>query len=228
MSSRQVAKRFYRTLVPAAVRNSRFVTRVKSTRAFHNVIYDADYYEVDVEGPAVASSATMAGSLFRLFAPATVVDVGCGTGALLAAFRDRGCSAFGLEYSKAGLARCRERGLDVQRFDLEHDSFPADRRFDLAVSVEVAEHLPERIADRYVDLLARLAPTVVFTAAPPGQEGADHVNLQEKQYWIDKFTTRGMRHDSAESERLARTWRDAGDVQSWYCDNLMLFRRGAS
>ena len=77
----------------------------------------------------------------------------------------------GLEYSEAALKCCRSRKLSAQKFDLETDVFNGDRAFDLAVSMEVAEHLPQTCADRYIDLLARLSPVIVFTAAPPGQRG---------------------------------------------------------
>jgi len=50
--------------------------------------------------------------------------------------------------------------------------------FDLAVSMEVAEHLPEQVSEPYIDLLTRLSRVVVFTAARPGLGGSDHVNEQ--------------------------------------------------
>jgi hypothetical protein len=47
-----------------------------------------------------------------------VIDVGCGTGALLEVLKDYGCTCLGLEYSEAGLKMCRSRGLDVRKFDI--------------------------------------------------------------------------------------------------------------
>jgi hypothetical protein len=90
--------------------------------------------------------------------------------------------------------------------------------------MEVAEHLPARVAERYVGLLAGLAPVIVFTAAPPGQGGADHVNEQPPSYWIEKFSRRGFAHDEARSRAWRARWKASGKVQGWYYRNLMLFR----
>lgn len=139
--------------------------------------------------------------------------------------RERQCEVFGLEYSEAGLAYCRRRRLDVAKFDLELDSFTPNRTFDTAVSMEVAEHLPETVADRYVDLLSSLAPWIVFTAAAPGQGGTDHVNEQPASYWIDKFQARGFCFVEDRSHEWREEWEKSGDVADWYYKNLMILRR---
>jgi SAM-dependent methyltransferase len=222
-------KKFYRSAVPKSIRHSAPVMWFK--RVFlskvlpHDAMYDREYYERTVEGPAVKASAVMAGSIVSEFEPKSVVDVGCGTGALLAALRDRGCTVFGLEYSQAGIEFCRSRALDVHRFDLESDSLGERRTFDVASSMEVAEHLPERIADRFVDLLVSFAPVIVFTAARPGQGGSDHVNEQPPEYWIEKFRARSFTHDPACAARMSEGWRTSGAVATWYWENLMVFRR---
>lgn len=191
----------------------------------HNIIYNADYYECIVEGPATSSAGAIADTIIGDLSPASVLDVGCGTGALLEALRERGCTVSGLEYADAALAYCRKRNLDVVKFDLENDVFANDRTFDVAVSMEVAEHLPESVADHYVDLLTRVTRTVVFTAAPPGQGGADHVNEQPPSYWIAKFAGRDFGHNAALSQRWKSRWETAGVVQGWYHKNLMIFQR---
>lgn len=224
----ELLKNVYRSVVPESVRDSDIVVKLKERLLGHNWIYDANYYERKVEGPAVRSARTVATSVVNDFKPMSVIDVGCGTGALLQALRERGCEVSGLEYAEAALRYCRQRQLDVAKFDLESSVYQEGRTFDVAVSMEVAEHLPERVADRYVDLLARLSPVVVFTAAPPGQGGEDHVNEQPPSYWITKFRRRGFEHDSELSERWRQTWKAAGDVESWYFNNLMIFRRACA
>ena len=192
--------------------------------ATHDDLYTPAFYE-GVDQEARRSAGPIADTIVRELRPARILDVGCGTGALLAALRERGVGGNGLEYSDAGLEYCRNRQLDVQRFDLEADVAPAiDPRYDVVVSMEVAEHLPERLADRFVDLIAQRAPTVVFTAAVPGQGGVDHVNEQPHDYWIEKFAARGLRHDRAASQRWQEDWK-ARDVAWFYHSNLMLFRR---
>lgn len=108
----------------------------------HDWIYDSDYYEKTVEGPAARSAGRIADSILSDFKPANLIDVGCGTGVLLEALRERGCEVFGLEYAEAALRYCRNRKLNVAKFDLERDVFNESRTFDVAVSMEVAEQHP--------------------------------------------------------------------------------------
>jgi len=222
---KNVIRNLYKTCLPASVRDSSIVAELRERFLWHGWFYDSDYYERDVEGAAVRSAGTIADSILSAFVVTRVVDLGCGTGALLEALRDRGCEVLGLEYAEAALKYCRDRRLDVAKFDLERDSFNDDRTFDVAISMEVAEHLPRAAADRYVDLLTRLSGIIVFTSAPPGQGGVDHVNEQPPSYWLDKFRQRGFEHDEELSQRWRETWKAKGDVEGWYYQNLMTLRR---
>jgi len=96
---------------------------------------------------------------------------------------------------------------------------PVNRRFDLALSVEVAEHLPEVAATSFVTSLTRLAPVVLFSAAMPGQGGTDHVNEQWPDYWAARFETLG--YAWADCLRL-KLW-SRNDVQWWYAQNMLLY-----
>ena len=223
-----ILKRFYRICIPFSVRTSGPVSLVKQfiykNILGHDAIYDSHYFESTVEGPAVDSAETISQSILNDLGPNTVVDVGCGTGALLEALRTRGCQVFGLEYSTAALQYCKERELDVQKFDLESENLVEDRTFDVAISMEVGEHLPEKTADRYVDLITRLSNVIVFTAATPGQGGDDHVNEQPHSYWISKFQSLGFAYDESLSIRWRNSWRGTDNVASFYHRNLMIFR----
>ena len=224
-------KKAYRTVVPSFVRKTKTASRIAGAASKiaagilgHDSVYSPEYYAKHVDAPAAKSADAMSDTIIEEFAPKSVVDVGCGTGYLLMVLKGRGLDTFGLEYSEAGLEYCRNRGLDVRKFDLENDKFTDARRFDVAVSVEVAEHLPAKIADSYVDLLTRFADRIVFTAAPPGQGGRDHVNEQPPEYWIEKFAKRSFVHDVALSNQWKEKWKARG-VQDWYHQNLMLFRK---
>jgi hypothetical protein len=60
-------------------------------------------------------------------------------------------------------------------------------RFDLAISLEVAEHLPAHAADGFVHLLCSLSNVVLFSAATPLQGGTEHLNEQWPEYWAQIF-----------------------------------------
>jgi len=220
----RIVKDLYHAIIPRFIQESSLVYKLKNLVG-HNVIYDSDYYDRQVEGAALRSAGVISESIITESAPNRVVDVGCGTGALLEALRDRGCEVCGLEYSSAALKYCRARKLDVIKFNIERDTFRDNRVFDVAISTEVAEHLPEKVADHYIDLLTRLADTVVFTAAPPGQGGRDHVNEQPPSYWISKYRQRGFEHDKKLSDHWKQSWKASASVQHFYYQNVMVFRK---
>jgi hypothetical protein len=166
----------------------------------------------------------MADSIANDLAPRNALDVGCGTGALVEALREREIDASGLEYSDAALAICGERQLPVQKFDIIRQQLPRNLRpVDVVLSFEVAEHLPVRCANRFLDLLASASDTVVLSAATPGQGGTDHVNEQPHEYWIDKMARRGYDIDWNITRRWRSEWSE--HTANLHHDNVMLFRR---
>jgi len=67
-------------------------------------------------------------------AGASVLDVGCGDGELLAALRDKGCDARGMELDPENVAHCVARGLSVIQGDADADlAFYPDKSLDYAV-----------------------------------------------------------------------------------------------
>jgi SAM-dependent methyltransferase len=191
----------------------------------HDEIYDEQYYAVVVEPLMRRSAAVMAESMVREFQPSYVVDLGCGTGELLREFQERGVSGIGYEKSTTARGIARGKGIEALEIDLARpiDEFDV-RRGDLAVSTEVAEHLPKRFADTFVDYLCRTSDTVLMTAATPGQGGTDHVNEQPNEYWIEKFHRRGFALDRETTERLRSQWHQA-ETATFYYSNLMIFRK---
>lgn len=213
-------KKFFRSN-PMLKRLKEGVADTARTHVDHNLFYDRTYFQ-DIEEWSVAGANAMAESIHRDFRPHSVVDVGCGSGVLLAAVARHGIATKGLEYSDAGLEMCRSRGLEVIKFDIEQGC-RCTLRAELVVSTEVAEHLPEACADAFVDLLCQISDQVIFTAATPGQGGDDHVNEQPHTYWIEKFGQRGYLLDVETTEKWKQEWSHK-DVASWYRANLMIFR----
>ena len=118
--------------------------------------------------------------------PSSVVDIGCGIGVWLAAFRDAGVVdllGVDLEAVRPHLV------IDDRHFRAVDLRAPLDlgRKFDLAVSLEVAEHLPPSSAEQFIANLTRAADVVLFSAALPFQGGHGHLNEQWPTYWQALF-----------------------------------------
>jgi len=150
--------------------------------------------------------------------PRSVVDLGCGTGSWLAALAVE--DSLGVDGEWVPRSRLE---ISKEQF-LSHDltrPLLLDRTFDLALSVEVGEHLPAEAAGVLVDSLARLAPVVLFSAAIPYQGGTGHVNPQWPAYWADKFRTRGYVPCDVIRPRF---WSDP-EVRFAHAQNLILYVR---
>ncbi|MHB1834055.1 MAG: class I SAM-dependent methyltransferase [Solirubrobacteraceae bacterium] len=155
-----------------------------------------------------------------------LADVGAGSGAFAAEAQRQGHSVEACEFALGGRLYARRQGVRCARFDLRREP-PARLRpgVDLAYCFEVAEHLPPDLSDRLVRFLAQLAPTIVFTAAPPGQGGLGHVNEQPREYWIDRFERGQAEYQAKTTDLLAHAFRRRGVRANWLVDNLMVFRR---
>jgi hypothetical protein len=93
------------------------------------------------------------------------------------------------------------------------------RRFDLAISLEVAEHLPAERAKGFVRDVTRLADFILFSAAVPFQGGRNHINEQWQDYWVGLFAAEGY---GAYDLIRPKIWNDS-KMPFWYRQNALLF-----
>ena len=150
------------------------------------VQYDSGYFKV-LDAAERASAAAIVPLVIALLQPESVCDVGCARGGWLAVFKEHGVGrVLGIDGDYVERDQLKIDESEFRAADLEQ-GLPDVGRFDLAVSLEVAEHLAAESAGRFVDGLATLAPAVLFSAAIPGQGGRGHVNEQWPEYWRDLF-----------------------------------------
>jgi SAM-dependent methyltransferase len=180
--------------------------------------YDASFFDY-VNASASAAAERIVPLLMLQLAPTSVLDVGCGQGAWLAVWQRHGMDdVFGVDGSYVD----RERLLFAPERFYAHDlSLPFDlgRRFGLVECLEVAEHLPAGSAAALVDSLIRHGEVIVFSAAPPGQGGHDHVNERSYDYWRALFLQRGY---LAADYLRPRILADAA-IDPWYRYNTLLY-----
>lgn len=155
-------------------------------------------------------------------APRSLLDVGCGEGALVGWCRPRGIEATGVDLA----VPAEEPGAGLLRRDLR---MPLDLglQFEWVVCWEVAEHLPpdsaETLCDTIARHVARPSGRVLFTAAVPGQRGPGHVNCRVGAYWRALFAERGLAWQADDTGRLAPLWRSDVPLAPWYGKNLQIY-----
>ena len=72
-----------------------------------------------------------------------VLDLGCGTGALLDyLIKQRGCSGYGVEIDDTNVQACVARGVNVIQFNLEDGlALFGDASFDVVLQIDTLQHL---------------------------------------------------------------------------------------
>ncbi|KQX11787.1 hypothetical protein ASC82_18240 [Streptomyces sp. Root431] len=160
--------------------------------------------------------------VFDLVRPSSVVDLGCGTGSWLATAQQLGAAEIlGVDGPWVSADALRIPPQCFMERDLTHP-LRLDRRFDLAMCLEAAEHFDATRADSLVDDLCALADVVLFSAAIPGQTGTDHRNEQWPAYWRGRFEQWGYQLVDCLRTRL---WDDPA-IEPWYAQNAFLYVSG--
>lgn len=181
-------------------------------------LYDKDFYG-EINDGAIASAQVIVPLVVDIFRPKSVIDFGCGTGAWLSEFVMWGVDEiYGLDGSDEGHGLIGDEEFEL--VDLAQP-YEFDRKFDLAMSLEVAEHLPYESADTFVDNVCESSDNILWSAAVPGQRGVNHINEQWPSFWVPKFLERGFYCNGSFRYRF---W-DNRRVETWYKQNILLFSR---
>ena len=192
-----------------------------------SAIYDAAWFVKDFDHPGVKQDFFLiANALMRQFQPKYVYDYGCGPGMIIERLGAMGAFVTGFEGSVHGKAHADPSVQHcIEVADLTTME-PQSRTVDsggLVICTEVAEHLEAQHAAHLVELLCAHMSPIVFTAAPPGQGGHDHVNEQPKEYWLELFAKHGALIDQDATHECRARWQ-AVTVLHHMHKNVMVIR----
>jgi hypothetical protein len=149
----------------------------------------------------------------------SAIDIGCGVGTWLSVLQGKGIQEIkGLDGKWVDpnllvIPRACFEQVDLRKTIKLHD------RYDLAISLEVAEHLPPDRAEEFVFLLTELSDFVLFSAAIPFQGGRHHLNEQWQHYWVKLFGA--LDYDVYDFIR-PKIWKDT-QIPYWYKQNILFF-----
>ena len=174
--------------------------------------YASSFYDTIRHGAQSSAEVVVARFLTSRRTPGSVIDVGGGEGWWAEQFHRRGAEVLLVEPSDVTPAV-----PQGQQLDLEHAELPTG--FDLAVCLEVAEHLND--PTHLIAQLAAAATTVLFSGAIPGQSGHGHVSCKWQSEWAAMFAAHGF----VASQTLAFKLWDDRRVEPWYRQNLLVLNR---
>jgi SAM-dependent methyltransferase len=158
--------------------------------------------------------------IINLLEPSSVVDLGCGIGTFLHLFKKHGVNrVLGIDGKWANKELLKKYLSENEFYEANiENKIEINEKFDIAICLEVAEHIDSTFADNIVSSLTNLSDIIIFAAAIPNQGGQNHVNEQYPKYWESKFNKLGYMFIDCFRDIF---W-DNKNVFWWYRQNMFL------
>lgn len=182
-------------------------------------VYDEQFYQDQISG-SYKSAVQFVRYFSNIINPKTVADVGCGRGTWLKAFKEHGAThCVGFDGPWNSQSKMLDQGIKFVCSDLNESLSKHGESFDLALSLEVAEHLEETSAVHFINGLTSLSKVIIFGAAYSGQGGTEHINEQPHTYWAKLLGNFGYRPYDIFRPQF---WGNE-QIEPWYQQNTFLY-----
>jgi hypothetical protein len=185
-------------------------------------IYNDDFYDRQISGSYLSAKIYL-GHLNKFLTIKSVSDIGCGRGSWLKASKELGAlTLIGFDGGWNSQANMIEKAITFKSCDLNHLETDGTEKLDLAISLEVAEHLEPSSALSFVKSLTDLSDVVLFGAAYTGQGGTNHINEQPPSYWASIFIEE---FDFVPFDLFRPIFWSDDRIEYWYRQNTFLYVR---
>ena len=143
----------------------------------------------------------LAKSIYELFKPNTILEFGCGVGYYCNYWSN--CegveTVHGIEPNEMDQKMFNNTNCKQLTFNLINDDesqFEFLDKYDLVVSIEVAEHIDRKYHDRLFDFLTKKSKNIiVFSGARLNQPGHGHIACRSEEDWRSEFIKRNKTWD---------------------------------
>ncbi|MDE2141666.1 MAG: hypothetical protein KGJ84_04570 [Elusimicrobia bacterium] len=188
-------------------------------------IYDAAFFAEwgRTNARYARSASAVTDVLHELYRPKRLIDLGAGCGVYSHLFAAKGTEVVTVD----GVLPPSEFAYPVA-FHIRDLTAPFENpwgRFDLTLCLEVAEHIPEDLADAFLENILRFGDRLILSAAQPGQEGHHHVNTRPKRYWVARLAEKGFAYNRRETGRIQSALAAARDIHRWMADPVSVYVR---
>lgn len=199
-----------------------------SEQIFDITLYNDDFFAWHFKYARGYSIKTMDWYIDQ-FKPKSVIDFGCGIASYLESANAKGITrikGFDIAVDKAAKYIPEEIKPYVAKVDC---TFPIKtQKYDCVISFETAEHIEPSRTDTFIQNIVNAVSNkgyILFTAAPPGQDGTGHINCLEKDEWITQFAKTGkVSHLPFVTNAISQMWAALG-APDYICRNLMVFKK---
>jgi len=182
-------------------------------------VYTADFYKKRYD--KMKKSASEICRIIAEIIPSinSVVDFGCAEGTFLHTLKTLGTNEIlGLDGHWV-----KEEWLVISKDEFLEANFEQpiklSKKYDLAISLEVAEDIQEKNAYQFIKSLTKSSDFILFSAAIPKQGGLNHVNEQWQSYWKKLFA----RVNFACLDYLRPIFWDNEKIATYYKQNTLLY-----
>jgi 2-polyprenyl-3-methyl-5-hydroxy-6-metoxy-1,4-benzoquinol methylase len=188
--------------------------------------YSQEFYN-SVSSRAVQSARITAGAIAGAIEPVSVVDIGSGQGVWLHTISEfvptvKRAVALDIQSHKSPFFDALLKSSIDFKFveaNFENSSTLPDEQFDMAICLEVLEHLTPDTAVEVARDIGKKCSCLIFSAAILGQGGTGHINEQKFSYWMQLMRDQGF----IALDIFRPALRKADDVPSYYKQNMMFF-----
>ncbi len=171
----------------------------------------------------VRSAEVITNTLYDLFKPKRLIDLGSGCGVYAHYFSQKGVDVLAID----GVTPATEHSYSVP-IEIRDLTEPIENvwgDFDVALCLEVAEHIPEHLADDFLTNIARFSDRLILSAAQPNQGGHHHVNEQPKRYWVAKLAQKDFAYNRRETGRIQTALAAARPPYMWMAEQISVYEK---
>lgn len=165
-------------------------------------------------------------AIFELFHPKSILEFGCGDGNLTRVLQKEGISITALDgFSQPDFSKFRNisfHKLDLNNVETVNNFIKTNgKKYDLAICMEVAEHLKPEVSENLIEWLASSADRVIFSASVTMQGGEGHINCRNRLFWNDLFEKKSFFLNDV----IRKSIRKFPDVGIWYRLNTLVYEK---
>lgn len=182
-------------------------------------LYTQTFYDKQAGG-SLRSAQIFLEHLFKFYRPKSAIDIGCGRGGWLKVCGDLAGAETLVGYDGPwnSQSNMMDQKIKFNGIDL-NSKFQAEQKFDIAISLEVAEHLRPESSENFVNSMCHLSDVILFGAAFIGQGGTNHINCRYPSYWANLI----VRNDYVVFDIFRPEFWGDDRVRPWYRQNTFLY-----